>query len=204
MPKVYIVGYDGAVSHMFRQYGFEEVNKSEHADLVCFTGGEDVDPSLYGCHKHPSTCSNHYRDEAEIAVVNECIEHGIAMVGICRGGQLLNVMNGGKMYQDVRNHTRDHYALIENKAVQVTSTHHQMMKPSEQGNVLGIAYISPSRVYVDEKGNIIKDSVSVEEPDIEVVFYPITKSLCFQPHPEFNPHSECTSAFFSLINKYLL
>lgn len=204
MHKVYIVGVDGAVVHMFQQEGFKIVNTIAEADLVCFTGGEDVDPSLYGCQKHPSTYSNHYRDEAELAVVDECIERNIPMVGICRGGQLLNVVNGGQMYQDVRNHTRDHYALIEGEPVFVTSTHHQMMKPSEQGTVLGVAYVSPSRVYVDAQGRIEKTEVSKEEPDIEVVYYHLTRSLCFQPHPEFNIFSTCTRVFFQLISKYIL
>ena len=41
---------------------------------------------------------------------------------------------------------------------------------------------------------------------MEAVFYPETKSLCFQPHPEFNTFGglECREAYFFFINNYLL
>jgi len=202
--NVFIVGVDAFVARMFHSYGFAVVDSLDNADLVCFTGGEDVDPSLYDCVKHSQTFSNHYRDDAEIKVVRECISKDIPMVGICRGGQLLNVLNGGKMYQHVHQHTRDHYATIDGVGIFVTSTHHQIMKPAPEGVVVGIAHISPRREFVDEVGNISVDKTSEASPDIEVVHYPLTQCLCFQPHPEYHVESECTKMFFSLIKKLLL
>ncbi|MNY79889.1 hypothetical protein D3C86_2207250 [compost metagenome] len=39
-----------------------------------------------------------------------------------------------------------------------------------------------------------------DEPDTEVVYYPDTKSLCFQPHPEFfRADHECFKYYFDCI-----
>lgn len=200
--NVFIVGVDAFVSRMFVSYGFAVVDSLDNANLVCFTGGEDINPSLYGCKKHPQTFFNHYRDDAEVKVVRECSAKDIPMVGICRGGQLLNVLNGGEMYQHVHGHTRDHYAMIDGEGIFVTSTHHQMMKPAKEGVVIGVAHISPRREYVSAAGEYTIDKASEESPDIEVVHYPLTQCLCFQPHPEYNIDSECTKVFFKLINNY--
>ena len=42
--------------------GAQLVDNPEKADIVLFTGGEDVDPSLYGCEKHSCTYSNIKRE----------------------------------------------------------------------------------------------------------------------------------------------
>ena len=54
------------------------------ADIVLFTGGEDVDPSLYGCEKHPTTYSNINRDLEEKAIFEKVKPHQLCL-GICRG-----------------------------------------------------------------------------------------------------------------------
>src|SRR5690554_3184603 len=92
------------VTDMFINRGHKVVQTAEEADLVCFIGGEDVQPSLYGEHDHPSTHTNPARDEMEEKLFHYCLNEGIPMAGICRGAQFLNVMNGGKLYQDVDNH----------------------------------------------------------------------------------------------------
>lgn len=202
--NVFIVGIDAFVRRMFTSYGFAVVSDIKDANLVCFTGGEDVSPELYGCVKHEQTYCNHYRDDVEVEIVRECVAKDIPMVGICRGGQLLNILNGGKMYQHVHGHTRDHYATINGQGLFVTSTHHQMMLPAEEGIVIGTASISPRREFIDGEGVFTIDKTSEEAPDIEVVHYPLTQCLCFQPHPEYDIGSECTKVFFELINSLLL
>ena len=64
--KVYVVGGGIGYVNWILPLGFEVTKDFEIADLVCFTGGEDVDPSLYKSEKHYSTYSNIHRDNYEL------------------------------------------------------------------------------------------------------------------------------------------
>lgn len=202
MKRVHVVN-DALVEFMFLSSGWDLSDYTE-ADLVCFTGGEDVTPSLYGEINLGSQC-NWQRDSDEMELYQTCLALGKPFVGICRGGQFLNVMNGGKMIQDVNNHglwgTHKLSLLwnnlrIPNEDYRVTSTHHQMMIKGEKGEVIGIA---------EEATNFKSADPDFVKPnyDTEIVWYPETKSLCFQPHPEYNQGKDDTEAlFFMLLEEY--
>ncbi len=204
MSKVFIVNGSGGYKSLFEQLDFTVTDDITSASLVCFTGGEDVTPSFYGHERHPTTGCNTYRDRYEADIFNLCKERGIAMVGICRGAQFLNVMSGGEMYQDVRNHTADHLITDAEtgEMVWVSSTHHQMMKPSSKAVIVATAHLAGDRLWFEE--GVFKREVSKE--DIEVVYYPETNCLCFQPHPEFQgaKYGNMHMYFEGLIEKYLI
>jgi anthranilate/para-aminobenzoate synthase component II len=183
MKKVYIVHPNPQYVSMFKELGYSIAAVKEQADLACFTGGADVSPSLYGDSQHPATGNDPYRDEIEMGFFEFFKQKGVPMVGICRGGQFLNVMSGGRMYQHVSKHTNDHEitdARTGEKLI-VSSTHHQMFMPSEKALLVAFSTLGGYREWYD--GEISRRDVS--DMDFEVVFYEHTKSLCFQPHPEF-------------------
>ena len=99
--NVYIVSGSSAYINMYVNNGWAVVSDMRDADLVHFTGGEDVTPVLYGQHPHPRTYNSEARDQAEMKVYLQALGLDIPMVGECRGGQFLNVMCGGEMYQHV-------------------------------------------------------------------------------------------------------
>jgi putative glutamine amidotransferase len=69
---------------------------------VLLTGGEDVDPSLYGARPHPTVIgTNPLRDATELALVAAAREQRRPVLAICRGIQLLNVAMGGTLVQDL-------------------------------------------------------------------------------------------------------
>lgn len=204
MTKVYIVGGgNGDYKDLFVSLGYELVTNLEEAQLACFTGGADVSPELYGASAHPFTGNDPRRDVVEKTVYEALQARGVPMVGICRGAQFLNVMSGGAMYQHVEKHTRAHYIVdnITGETVYVSSTHHQMMKPSEQALLVASANLGGSREWYE--GQAFKRDISQE--DVEVVFYEHTKCLCFQPHPEFDTvEYEGMRAYFrTLLQRYL-
>ncbi len=170
MIKMFIVG--GGCEDAFTQMGFNVVDDPLEADMFQFMGGEDVSPELYG-EKNTHSYNNLSRDIKEMGYFQLARMLGRPCAGICRGGQFLNVMCGGKMKQDIGGHTRNHEMVISyngvlNQVLEVTSTHHQMMLPSNEGRVLGTA---------------------VHDGGIEVVaynFYGGIRCLCFQPHPEYH------------------
>lgn len=199
-PKVAVVGRDSS-EEMFLKRGWELVSLlGGEPDLIQFTGGEDVGPALYGQKRNPHTYTNPYRDAKEVEIYKTYLGKA-AFAGICRGGQLLNVLNGGSLYQHVDNHQRGHIALdIESGGeVLVSSVHHQMMIPPPEGRVLLVARQSSVR-YVEE--NAIKRAEN--EDDVEAVFFEKTRSLCFQPHPEYHRFDHpCQDLYFHYLKHHL-
>jgi putative glutamine amidotransferase len=74
----------------------------EALDGIVFTGGSDVDPTLYGEAAHPETFGVHrLRDDAELALLQAALARDLPVLGICRGIQVLNVGLGGDLHQHV-------------------------------------------------------------------------------------------------------
>jgi gamma-glutamyl-gamma-aminobutyrate hydrolase PuuD len=200
MRSVYIVGKGGLIETMYRKRGWEISKSPAAASLIQFNGGEDVDPQLYGEEKHPRTQSNPQRDSVESHVFWQYTS--TPKVGICRGAQLLGVLSGGKMWQHIDNHRFNGFHRVydtqdEDKYYLCTSIHHQMMIPGEQAITLGVSKMTTKR----ETATAVDESKDFE--DIEVLFYPNTNSLCYQPHPEFvSDNHECQDWYFELINRW--
>ncbi|MEI6101414.1 MAG: gamma-glutamyl-gamma-aminobutyrate hydrolase family protein, partial [Eubacteriales bacterium] len=75
---------------------------AQNLDGFLFTGGQDVNPALYGEETLPvcgELCKE--RDRLEITLLRALIELGKPAFGICRGLQLFNVAMGGSLYQDI-------------------------------------------------------------------------------------------------------
>lgn len=67
-----------------------------------FTGGQDVDPQLYGETMKPfcgELCPA--RDAMEQKLLRRALEQDKPILGICRGIQFLNAALGGTLYQDL-------------------------------------------------------------------------------------------------------
>lgn len=72
----------------------------DRLDGLMLAGGADVDPASYGATPHPATgATRPERDRFELGLAHRAIERGIPVLGICRGGQLLNVACGGTLHQ---------------------------------------------------------------------------------------------------------
>ena len=205
----YVAIIDGnqAYHEMFEAHGWTTLTENEMdvdpISLICFTGGADVSPELYGQKKIPGTFTSPKRDEYEKEIFDEFVGK-IPMVGICRGAQFLNVMCGGGLWQDVDGHTthggHDAIDLATGYKFKVSSTHHQMMRCGNGATLL--AYATEAHNFYDDSGHYSKmDRIKqeYEELDEEVVHYPEQKVLCFQPHPEFKGFAECTKAFFNYL-----
>lgn len=204
--KVYIVNGGIQYERMLSQE-FTVTDDIKKADFVQFCGGADVSPVLYAEEEHPDTYSDPVRDREEINIFEYLIENRVPMAGICRGGQFLNVMCGGKMRQHVNNHaiSGTHVAVIleTGQMIGVTSTHHQMMQPSDDAEILMIA--SEATWYEEiVDGEVFRHAIEERGTDIEAVWYPAYRCLCFQPHPEYlDAHHECQKYYVELLKKKL-
>jgi putative glutamine amidotransferase len=69
-------------------------------DGVVFTGGRDLDPSLYEEEAHEQTePPDHRRDRFELAVMRAVIDADLPFLAISRGMHVLNVARGGTLTQ---------------------------------------------------------------------------------------------------------
>lgn len=74
----------------------------ETCDGFIFSGGQDIEPSRYGEEKLEK-CEECMpaRDSYELALLKLVLENNKPVLGICRGVQVLNVLYGGDLYQDI-------------------------------------------------------------------------------------------------------
>ena len=72
-------------------------------DALLITGGNfDIDPSLYGAEsRHESVTTKDRRTRFEWAITEGAIKKDIAILGICGGEQLINVILGGTLLQHI-------------------------------------------------------------------------------------------------------
>ena len=115
-----IVGNNQAYVHAVEQAGgipllIPPFTDAETLGSVCaqlggllLTGGTDIDPALYGETARPECGEVEVeRDSAEVAVTKFALASHLPVLGVCRGLQLLNVMHGGSLYQDLRTQRPD-------------------------------------------------------------------------------------------------
>jgi putative glutamine amidotransferase len=74
----------------------------DRLDGLVATGGIDVDPALYGAEQHPTMAGvRPAQDQAELALLEGALARDLPVLAICRGSQLLNVLRGGDIVQDL-------------------------------------------------------------------------------------------------------
>jgi putative glutamine amidotransferase len=76
----------------------------EEVEGVLLPGSDsDVDPLRYGAEPHPRLGSVHpLKDEVDALLLAEVEKRGTPLLAICFGMQMLNVVRGGKLIQDIR------------------------------------------------------------------------------------------------------
>jgi putative glutamine amidotransferase len=71
-------------------------------DGVLLTGGADVHPARYGATPpHATVKPDPERDAYEVEIVRHVLARDVPVLAICRGVQLLNVVAGGTLVQDI-------------------------------------------------------------------------------------------------------
>lgn len=193
--KIFVVGGDYYYANWMEG---EIVHDMPSADLVVFTGGEDVSPIFYGHISHEQTFCNPERDRIERLAHLEAFDLAKPTVGICRGAQFLCVMAGGWLVQHQLNPGYTHDIFTEDqRMITVTSLHHQAMYPwnlpaedrriiawsrncsrfHENGNceemVEGNACVTLNGIKVYPNGR-----------EIEICYFKMINALGIQSHPE--------------------
>ena len=197
-------GYDSVHRLLSKTFGWQSVDAPEFADVIVWNGGADIATEIYGERPIDRYIPEHKspRDTMECDTFAEFKYSSKLKLGICRGAQLLNCLNGGRLYQDVNNHTRSHLMLDvrTGEELQVTSTHHQQMRAGPEATIIGIANDSTIK-HSDEGVERLTQAESIRDgQDLEIVWYRDTQTLCIQGHPEYVPNSRFASYTRELID----
>lgn len=177
---------------------------SSFLDGLILQGGSDINPKFYNDFNeyHINTeCEN--RDFFEIYLVKEFQKRDKPVLGICRGSQIINVVNGGDLYQDIERqhpskstiHHKDfsihneHQVEWCNESIfkdignnKVVSIHHQSVK--KLGNNIQIEAFSPNDCVVE----------AIRKTDNSFVYG-------IQWHPELHNSSHMNS--YKILEKFL-
>lgn len=79
-----------------------KIDEIDSVDLIVFTGGEDVSPSLYGeDFLLDDPVYNPDRDSSDYLTMRYALENDIPIFCICRGMQMLGALEGGKLIMDL-------------------------------------------------------------------------------------------------------
>lgn len=74
----------------------------EPLDGLVIGGGNDISPEHAHGDLKERVKLDPARDRLEIRWIQHALDEGLPLLGICRGAQLINVVLGGSLYQDIR------------------------------------------------------------------------------------------------------
>lgn len=216
MIKVYVVGYSTGYASWIHDK--QLVNNIEDADVIVFTGGQDINPELYGCKQHQTTHFTKSRDDYELNCYH-MVRPDQVCYGACRGAQLGAALNGAILVQDVENHwcggTHEIARFLGEEdlpeELEVPSLHHQMVYPydldKKDYDLLYVSKINRSPYYHGDK--ITNDKIekirSLGEPEV-MIFHKEGRPVFFgvQGHPEMLSADHPTNIIFNKILRKLI
>lgn len=107
-------------------------------DGIIFAGGADVDPTFFNEEPHQRLGATYRkRDLFEIELVKEAVNAHKAIMGICRGMQLINIALGGSVYQDLSEDPRETLKHSQNAPGNLPSHHVNVAEDSRIFKLVG-------------------------------------------------------------------
>ncbi len=114
----------------------DDIDLDSLAGMV-ISGGDDIDPALYGEAPQAEGRYDRDRDTMESRCIDFALGAGLPLLGICRGHQLINTVMGGSLYISVRSlrvRTSNSWSLLPKKRV-------SMVKTCRLANIFGKSHI---------------------------------------------------------------
>jgi len=154
-------------------------------DGLLLSGGDDIDPTLYGANKDAhNTPLDKKRDAFELEMIERAYKRKIPIFGICRGTQLINIYFDGTLHPSIldidgyQNHKNSIFP-IKDAIIKKISKLFSIIKTKE------VAINSIHQQAIDEVGEDLKITACHDKiiEAIEKEDYPFL--LGVQWHPEY-------------------
>lgn len=151
LNRAYITAIEKAGLSCCLLYGDSAISALPQLSGIVFSGGGDIDPSIYGGDMLAADNIERERDDYEIEAVRSAIKTQLPILGICRGLQVINIACGGTLLGNITGHSggvlhsvhitdKNMQAYYSNQAVTVNSYHHQAI--DKLGENLSVCAVS--------------------------------------------------------------
>ncbi|OYD09696.1 gamma-glutamyl-gamma-aminobutyrate hydrolase family protein [Paludifilum halophilum] len=161
----------------------------EGLDGLVLSGGEDIDPSLYG-ERPDMRCWQlaPERDRFELTLIADAIRLQKPVLAICRGMQLFNIHFGGTLYKDVTDVASDAFSHQFNRAPRWYLAHRVWLLHPILTELFGKEKTETNSYHhqvVKEPGEGLVVSAAAEDGVVEGLYHPDHPNiLAVQWHPE--------------------
>jgi putative glutamine amidotransferase len=158
-------------------------------DGIVFSGGDDLDPSLFGEPRHPQASPlDADRERFELALMAEVEKRQMPALGICLGSQLMNVYRGGSLMQFLPEVSRD--GALEHRRLGDTGRRHsvKIIPDTQLASAIGKSEIVANTRHkqaVQRLGRGLRITATAPDGVIEGIEDPtLPMFLAVQWHPE--------------------
>ncbi len=193
------------------ELSFERNNQEEieTCDAFVLTGGIDIHPSIYGEDFRGTEKTEIARDLFEKKIFDYSQLHSLPLLAICRGMQLVNVLQGGKLIQDLgkmndihrkaETDKRHRLRVKENSLLQevtddqegtINSAHHQAVDSDRLGKNLEVGAFGI-------EGDSVAESLEFADKSGKAFM------LCVQWHPERMEDRQKNHFSINIKNRFL-
>jgi len=147
---------------------------------IILTGGEDIDPRVYGENIEWSNISP-LRDQTERRILEIAFARKIPVLGICRGMQFINTFFGGTLVKSIKNEiTTDHIHGKDHKI----SLHEERIISAVGKKEIMVNSFHNQAVTVQTLSAQLRAFALTEEGIIEGIYHPLVPIAGIQWHPE--------------------
>lgn len=161
-------------------------------DGFLFSGGQDVDPAIYGQPLY-TFCNEIYppRDAMETLLLNAAITLDKPIFGVCRGLQFINAVLGGSLYQDIPEQMNRKSSILHEQLSNYENPIHDVVieSHSQLNDIMGIKKVPVNSMHhqgIDDLSPRLQAAARSEDGLIEAIEIPeLTFGLAVQWHPEF-------------------
>jgi putative glutamine amidotransferase len=156
----------------------------EKLDGLIISGGDDIHPSLYEGEISLKESYDQQRDALEIHFIQLALDNQLPLMGICRGAQLINVVCGGTLYNDIRplrKKTSNKNTLLPTKKI-------SLKNKSVLTQVMGVLTCNVNSLHsqaIQRLSPTLTCSATDSDGFIQAVENPDKKIIATQWHPEY-------------------